>query len=511
MASTPGQYLLAVDRREVIETRIKRIEEKAAEAGTHPVFRRIFSKSEGQFENGSENVRRTLREQPTQDIDTPHVIVVCTHEGLLTSDLSTYDGWTLIIDENPNIWTFREVQSEHTWVLYDKFFGLEPLGDGKSRVTIRRGAPTVEACKRDTGISAAFCDTYRRWQASRPVVNLTSWDQAADGREWWWCSLWNTENLSVFKRVMILANSFEASVTYKLLKHAGVNLVPFTIQDNRVWQPRILRLRYFAEKHQAGTSFWTNESDPSGAEALEKAFEWIRTNSSPDNHYYSANKERLKRLQLPGEKLQPRVSGSDAYKHYTCASFIYTAKPCDAEVGAFSMYGISRDEVIRARQNEDLVQFLWRSWLRVPDDTRDGEFRVYDHDQARFLKEFIEGTRRPITVTLEHVAEAGVDDHKPRHVGRPRVQRTREEEKALADQRTQKNSAGRKRRRVADKQRRIEEGEIVRGPGRPTKDKSQSAVISHRAALNQEYIAPVALARDPICERRIHHDPLGKP
>src|SRR5215207_2691748 len=118
MASTPGQYLFAVDRREVIDIRIRRIEVKASAEGTYPVIQAIFSKSEGKFEGGTENVRQALREQPTKDHNAPHVIIICTHEGLLSSDLSTYQGWTLFIDENPNLWTFDEIRAEHTWPVY---------------------------------------------------------------------------------------------------------------------------------------------------------------------------------------------------------------------------------------------------------------------------------------------------------------------------------------------------------------------------------------------------------
>jgi hypothetical protein len=468
MASTPGQYLLAVDRREVIEARIARIDQKAAEAGTYPVIRPIFSKSEGRFVDGTDNVRRRIREQPTTDHETPHVIVICTHEGLLTSDPSTYQGWTLIIDETPNLWTFREVQTQFTWPLYERFFRLRPIGEGLAEVEIRRDAPTVEACKRDAALSSEFCDTLRRWQSSRPVVNLTSWEQAGDGRQWWWSSVWKPEKLSAFEDVMILANSFEETITYKLLKVAGVELVPFAIQDDRVWQPRNLLVRYFADSHQAGSGFWTNKNDPGGAEALTKTFDWIRANSQPTNHYYSANLGVLKALTLPGEKLQPKVCGSDAYKHLTCASFIYTAKPSTAEEQAFGMYGITRDEVIRARQNEDLVQFLWRSWLRVPDDTRDGEFRVYDREQAEFLKAFIEESGRPITVTLEHVSEAEVDAHKPKPVGRPGTQRSEAEEDTRKHRRTLKDNESKRKRRAAEKQRRLDAG-IVSVRGRPPK------------------------------------------
>jgi hypothetical protein len=269
---------------------------------------------------------------------------------------------------------------------------------------------------------------------------------------------------------MILANSFEDSLTYKLLKHAGVHLVSFAIPDDRQWQPRTFLIQYFASTHRAGTGFWTNAADPSGAEALRKTFDWIMQNTDPENHFWSANLHELFKRSLPGEKLKPKVSGSDAYKHLTCASFIYTAKPFQAEVEAFARYGITFEDIVRARQDEDLVQFLWRSSLRVPDDTRDVEFRVYDLVQATFLKEFIEATGRPFKIILEHVAEAGVDEHKPKPAGRPKVVRIEAEKLAQAAKAKISNTLNRRKSREALRKEERDAG-IVKKRGRPPKHK----------------------------------------
>jgi hypothetical protein len=293
-------------------------------------------------------------------------------------------------------------------------------------------------------------------------VNLTSWEQASDGRRWWWCSVWDAARLKAFARVVILANSFEESLTYKLLCHQGVELVPFAISDTREWMPRTILIRYFAQEHQAGTGFWCNREDTSGAEALHRAFAWIECNSDPQDHFYSANLAALKPLDLPGLKLQPKVSGADEHKHLTCATFLYSAKPSKAEVQALELYGVTYNEVVRARQDEDLIQFFWRSSLRVPDDPRGCEFRVYDHAQAAFLKTFIEATGRPFTATLDYVAEAGVDQFKPKPVGAPKKQRTAAEVLAANERRRRDSNEGRKARRARQRQREIEAGSFRR-------------------------------------------------
>jgi hypothetical protein len=470
IASEPGKYLLAVDRREVIETRINRINEKAAAYGTYPVFRRIYSPDEDRFEDGVIGVRRALREQPTKDSETPHVVVICTHEALISSDLSTYEGWTLIIDESPNLWGFGEMSCPISWVVMESFFGLEPLDDGWSKLTIKREAPSPTASEQDSLLSNEFVEVYRRWESNRPVVKLESWQDAADGRTFSWHSVWDANKLTPFSRVLILANCFEDSITYKLLKNAGCKLVPFAIRDTQTWLPRTIRIRYFAQDHRAGTGFWTNKNDPNGALALVKAGTWTWDNTDPANHFWSCNLKS--KLNLPGQKIQPKVSGMDDYKRFSCASFFYTAKPSKAEEVAFARYGISREEVIRAREFEDLVQFLGRTCWRIPDDSREIDFRVYDYWQALFLEEFIANSGRPFTVILEHVEEAGVDEHKPQPVGRPKAVLTEAEKAERAVQRQKANTASKQRARAAQEEREREQGIVRRKPGRPTKDRS---------------------------------------
>jgi hypothetical protein len=466
IAANPGKYLLAVDRREVIATRIQRIESKAAACGTHPVFRPIYSQDEQRFGNGIVGVRRAIREQPTQDYDTPHVVVVCTHEGLISSDLSTYDnGWTLIIDEVPNLWHFGELSCQWTWPIWKEFFGLSPLDDQYAQVTIKRDAPSLEECKRDLLISDEFVDLYRRWESNRPIVKLQSWEDASGGRTWSWHSVWNPDKLDAFDRVIILANSFEDSIAYKLMQHAGAKLVSFPISDNRVWQPRTVRIRFFASQHRAGTTFWTR--DMNGAQALGKVETWTAHNTDPENHFWSCNLGNGS-LKLLGQKLRPKVSGADGYKHLSCASFIYAAKPSRTEAEALARFGISYDDVVRAREREDLIQFLGRSSWRDPDDGREIDFRVYDQEQALFLKNFIETSGRPFTTILEHVEEAGVDEYRPRPVGAPRKILTSADREAQKERRRKADRESKARTRAREAQEDREAG-IERKRGRPTK------------------------------------------
>jgi hypothetical protein len=69
---------------------------------------------------------------------------------------------------------------------------------------------------------------------------------------------------------------------------------------------------------------------------------------------------------------------------------------------------------------------------------------------------------------LEHVAEAGVDEHKPKPVGRPKAVKTEAEKQAQAAKTRIANALSHKKRRDAQSQRDREDG-IVRRRGRPPK------------------------------------------
>jgi FtsZ-interacting cell division protein YlmF len=131
-----------------------------------------------------------------------------------------------------------------------------------------------------------------------------------------------------------------------------------------------------------------------------------------------------------------------------------------AEKEAFARYGISDEDVIRAREREDLVQFLGRTCWRIPDDEREIDYRVYDYAQALFLRDFIQKSGRPFSVVLEYVEEAKVDEHKPKPVGRPKTLLTEVQKQERADRRRKSNAASKRKSRARLKEQEAEQ-EIV--------------------------------------------------
>jgi hypothetical protein len=72
---------------------------------------------------------------------------------------------------------------------------------------------------------------------------------------------------------------------------------------------------------------------------------------------------------------------------------------------------------------------------------------------------------------LEHVTEAGVDEHKPKPVGRPKAVKTEAEKQAQAAQATIRSRLNKRKSREAILKEELEAGIMRRKRGRPPKNK----------------------------------------
>ena len=98
LVEQPGRYLLAVPTQSLLDEHVhgkKGLRKRFAAAGL-PRSAEVVPISTATHARG---VRRALAEAADLYRDRPHVVVVCTHAALTTSDLSGYAGWTLLIDE----------------------------------------------------------------------------------------------------------------------------------------------------------------------------------------------------------------------------------------------------------------------------------------------------------------------------------------------------------------------------------------------------------------------------
>lgn len=150
---------------------------------------------------------------------------------------------------------------------------------------------------------------------------------------------------------------------------------------------------------------------------------------------------------IEGDCVSPKIAGSNKYRDITVASVAYSAKPENTEIGLFRTFDITPNQITRAREYEDLIQILFRTSLRVPDDTRPIEWNVYDRKQAEFLASYLVDNGFPVTVHLEY-RDIGIDVPARNRSIRAEL-RTADEREALIA-RARENATERKRRLRAE-------------------------------------------------------------
>jgi len=170
---------------------------------------------------------------------------------------------------------------------------------------------------------------------------------------------------------------------------------------------------------------------------------------------------------LVGKKVSPKIAGSNDYKDLTCGTFIYTAKPSQAEERVFDWFGISREEVIRSREFEDLVQMFWRCSVREAGDQRPVEFRVYDQQQAEFLRDFIIQAGLPATTVAVEQIDLGLDEFRPNPVGRPRQECLQQEIHEKAERKKERDRLRKEKQRARKREQGDQAGVERRSRGRP--------------------------------------------
>jgi len=399
MGKTPGRYIYAVDRTEEFNDRTKRIVSKAIEAGVSVPIHSLSSKAGNSV---SQDFPFVIERYSHED----HVVVIITHEAMKIVDHSVVEGlgWSIIVDEDPKIWSSASFDLGASSPFWLANYTLEPFTTGYSTIHAKADAPSWRALMADdlTRPMAAF---HNRIKRNGAIVNLEAWEELERRQRLTYYALWDVTELAVYDRAVILANSFDSLITFRLIRSLSpsVSLQPIAIVPDQVWQGRDLTINYMAEDHCAGSTFF--ETTEAGRLAVEEWSKWIRLNVQAKDHYWAANKKRGD-LKLPGQQVSPKIAGSNEYRNLTQCSILYSAKANDAENALFAALSngrIDRDAVRRDREFEDLIQIVFRSSLRLSDDTRSVMVTVYDKEQATFLADYFKAAGFPFRTNLEFI------------------------------------------------------------------------------------------------------------
>ncbi|QGU14733.1 hypothetical protein GNG27_08705 [Leclercia sp. 119287] len=178
-----------------------------------------------------------------------------------------------------------------------------------------------------------------------------------------------------------LANKFTESLLYR--SHPSLfTEVKMSLRQRVVPVSERLKVYYFLDKKRFTSTFRTD--NPS---ALPTIAQYIEQNVT-GQYYYTSNsstKGDMGKI-LTGQYISPNSRGMNAYQSYTTAVWLASMKPSPVEaVMCREQFGITGQDLVQAREFENLYQFINRSNLRDYDSQSEIVVYVVDREQAESL------------------------------------------------------------------------------------------------------------------------------
>lgn len=377
-----GKHIFAVERVEVFKERIVQIAGMTPSIATRTISANI------DFQFGGQSVCSQIERLAEATPAGADVVVFITHEALKLANFEAFAGlgWTLWIDEVPNILDHQSHRFSLSWQTLDQLYALEPAGTW-ARVRLRDGAPDVAMLAQDDALQVLRPFHRRVADRRREVlVDIQEWRELSiKGRAVNWHSLWPPYELAYFDRVVMLGNGLQGSTTFQIWQQRfpDVEWQPIPTAGSRPFAPRQVIITYYAENHWASRALFATRQ---GRRNLNKIAQDIAFRAPDDGHIWMCNDSSSEALaRMTGERLRPRKAGSNSYAYANHVTAIYAAKPQPSLRTVYRELEIDPDLHTRWAELETILQFVCRSSIRRPVDNRPIYIRVYDKVQAQYL------------------------------------------------------------------------------------------------------------------------------
>jgi len=463
MITCPSRYIIAAPRTALVEEHVLSLRTGAVRSAAEPTVTSIHSD-----QGVAGPVQRRIVDACRQLQDAHHVILAVTHEGLQSVDPVTLEGWHIRIDETPDAVASGQILVPVGARWLETLYDLTKVEGTKwSKVQPKADAPSIGHFLRDDLASQELATFHKRvLSVSGLYVDLAAWNEALDRSKpirWW--SLWTPRDLAGCASVKIAASGFATSLCGLATENFFPGEVEYRfelIESPRSGQPEV-RIHYFT-RHRGSTEFWKKGD---GRDCLSNVGRYLR--KLHDLGFWSGNEIVRDRfdLLLAGQHVLPRQAGSNAYRHLTSCAMIYSNKAQDADSAILEVFGITRDQIARAREIEDIQQFVMRGAIRNPEFEDRYNIYVYDVSQAEAMRDFLVNGR--ITnVTLHGINEAGLMEFERPKAGRKSIQLDQRSKTERLAERRKKDAARKRRARSIQLKKRKETG-TYRTRGRPAK------------------------------------------
>lgn len=341
----------------------------------------IHSKTKGQ---GRVTERLMEAKKAIENANLQHAVLLTTHESILSNELPCFAGWHVYIDESINALRSGVITRSFGGDILSSNFDLDLLeSNGWSELKPRINCPRWQDLERDDS-SRAQAEFYRLAFSGRGVFVKATSLQSAGPLQWVW--VWSPLSLKGAASVTLAGAAFKSSVEFKVWKRHFAEALSITeepVSRSRPGCPTV-RIHSFTEAHEGSTTFWDTSE---GRHCLNQIVNYL-ANDVPGLGFWSANEVAWKYMEhrTPGKRLPPKVAGLNEYADLTSCALIYSAKPTPDDAPIQDLFGIANDELLEAREAEDIAQFIYRGAVRSPTFSGAFDIYLYSHRQAEQLR-----------------------------------------------------------------------------------------------------------------------------
>jgi hypothetical protein len=92
--------------------------------------------------------------------------------------------------------------------------------------------------------------------------------------------------------------------------------------------------------------------------------------------------QHLLEHRVAGEMVPPKLAGLNALRDHRSCAFIYSSKSVGEDKPLKSVFSLNEDDIVAARETEDIVQFVYRGAIRNPSYDGPYDIYLYNRDQA---------------------------------------------------------------------------------------------------------------------------------
>jgi hypothetical protein len=376
-ASTPGRYLFCLPTIPLIDEQARAFRKLNHKAECVP----IHSKGRGRG-----TIARQIADLAQRSSNAEHLVAFITHEAMMDCDLAPFVGWHARIDEPPNAITCGRINIKQSVAAFQARFELELYGSGWSWLRPRFGRQPWNEIAKDA-LWRGLTDFLKL--ADRPqgvIIQLDDWAQAEEGGQLSWFSLWTPTQMHSFDSIVIAGASFLSSTAHRVLTSTFGNELEFRVSDvgsARSAQPRV-RIMYFTKGHRGSTSFW---SCSEGRKCLVAVERWLAQHV-PRLGFWTGNEAVRHSMEhrVPGQMVLPKVAGLNEYRELDSCAIFYSSKPLIEDDTLKTVFELTDDDILVAREVEDIFQFVFRGALRNRDYAGAYDIYVYSLDQAERLQ-----------------------------------------------------------------------------------------------------------------------------